>query len=101
MSNEIALLIPTCDAFADILPGNILSLRKFWPEFDEQIYAITDKEPKNPIPGVNYIVAGDLEYSDRLKYGLEHIESEYVLVCLDDYYINRYVDNQKFKKLLT
>ena len=90
----------TCDKYSDVLPGNILSIQKFWPDYSSQVIVVTDKEPSKRIDNIEYIIAGDIEFSDRLKFALSQIDCDYILFSLDDYYINKPVDTAKVNEIL-
>jgi hypothetical protein len=94
---NVSILIPSCDAFSDVLEGTIASLERFWPDCGCKIYVSTDAEPKTRYQGVEFINAGKIEYSDRLKYALERINSKYVIIILDDYFISKKVNTSKIR----
>ena len=101
LREKITCLIFSCDKFSDLWDGNLKMFNKNWPDHDFDIYIVSDKETDRQIDGVTILCPGaDVEWTDRLKYALHFVTTEYVLLTLDDYFlikpvkseiINRYI----------
>lgn len=101
LGDKVTCLIFSCDKFSDLWAGNIKLFNINWPDRDFDSYIVTDKPTDRIIPGVDIIVAGsDMEWSERLKYALQFVKTDYVFVTLDDYFLIRKVDNSKMHNYL-
>lgn len=101
MKDKITCLIFSCDKFSDLWDGNLKMFRENWPERDFETYIVTDKPTDRTFPDVKIIAAGaDMEWSDRLKYALDFVKTDYVFVTLDDYFLIEKVDNVKMENYL-
>lgn len=88
MGNNVALLISTCDKFSDLWDSHIELLKKNWIGDLWKIYMVTDRPTTKHYDGVEIIAAeGDLDFPMRIKYALNFIETDYVLLTLDDYFL--------------
>ena len=97
----VSLLISTCDKFSDLWDEHINLLRKYWIGDDWKIYLVTDKETSRKYKGVEIIVAGEeKDFPMRIKYASEHIETDYILLTLDDYFIINNVYEEKLRYLV-
>lgn len=102
LKDKVTCLIFSCDKFSDLWDGNIKLFDENWPDRDFDTYIVTDKPTDRKIPGVGIIAAGaDMEWSDRLKYALHFVKTDYVFVTLDDYFLIKKVDNQRMEDYLS
>lgn len=101
LKDKITCLIFSCEKFSDLWDGNLKMFRENWPERDFETYIVTDKPTDCTFPDVKIIAAGaDMEWSDRLKYALEFVKTDYVFVTLDDYFLIKKVDNARMEQLV-
>lgn len=101
LKDKITCLIFSCDKFSDLWDSNLKMFRENWPERDFETYIVTDKPTDRAYPDVRIIAAGaDVEWSDRLKYALQHVTTEYVFVTLDDYFLIKKVNNSRMERLV-
>lgn len=99
LKDKITCLIFSCDKFSDLWDGNLKLFRKNWPERDFETFIVTDKTTNRTFPDVKIVAAGaDMEWSERLKYALQYVKTEYVFVTLDDYFLIKKVDNAKMER---
>ena len=85
LKDTITCLIFSCDKFSDLWDANLKLFRENWPERDFETFIVTDKPTEYTFSDVQIIAAGsDLEWSDRLKYALQYVKTDYVFVTLDD-----------------
>ena len=102
LNDKVTCLIFSCDKFSDLWEGNVKLFNENWPDRDFNTYIVTDKPTNRTIPGIGIIAAGtDMEWSDRLKYALQFVKTDYVFVTLDDYFLIRKVDNKKMEDYLS
>ena len=101
LRDKVTCLIFSCDKFSDLWEGNIKLFNENWPNRDIDTYIVTDKPTDRIIPGVGIIAAGsDVEWSYRLKYALQFVNTDYVFVTLDDYFLIKKVDNVRMYRYL-
>ena len=101
LKDKITCLIFSCEKFSDLWDGNLKMFSENWPERDFETYIVTDKPTDRTFPDVKIISAGaDLEWSDRLKYALEFVKTDYVFVTLDDYFLIKKVDNARMERFV-
>lgn len=102
LGDRLTCLILSCDKFSDLWEGNIKLFNENWPDRDFETYIVTDKPTDRQIPGTGIIAAGnDMEWSDRLKYALQFVKTDYVFVTLDDYFLIKKVDAKKMDDYLS
>lgn len=101
LKTKLTYLILSCDKFSDLWDGNINLFHQNWPDGDFDVFLVTDKETDRVLPGVNIISAGDdMEWSDRLKFAMNYVKTQYVFVTLDDYFLIKKVNNDHIKYLV-
>lgn len=101
INNYLSCLILSCDKFSDLWSGNIQMFNKNWPNRDFQTYLVTDRPTNRKFDGVEIISAGEgVEWSDRLRLALDKVQTKYVFVTLDDYYLNKKVDENQISNLI-
>ena len=100
-NNKMTMLILSCGLFSDLWDAHVYQLEKYWADRGMDTYIVTDKRQDTSYENVKVIAAGDgVEFTDRLKYALEQIESEYIFITLDDYFLIETVSNDKINTLL-
>ena len=78
-NNKMTMLILSCGLFSDLWDAHVYQLEKYWADRGMDTYIVTDKRQDTSYENVKVIAAGDgVEFTDRLKYALEQIESEYI-----------------------
>ena len=103
--DELSILVCTCDKYHDALPPLFQQLNKYWPEFSEYEVYLNTESKRFDYPGLAirnlFLPAARLPnttWSERLLLALRQIKSEYVLIDLDDYYLESPVDHGVFLK---
>lgn len=101
MNNQITMLILSCDKFSDLWDGHVQMLERNWPDRDMETFIVTDKETMKRYPGICIINAGETkEWSERLQFALEQVQTPYVFITLDDYFLIKKVNNQNIERLV-
>ena len=99
--NKMTLLILSCELFSDLWDAHVYQLEKYWSDRGMDTYIVTDKKHETSYEGVKVIAAGEgVEFTDRLKYALEQIDSEYIFITLDDYFLIKNVSNESIEHLV-
>jgi hypothetical protein len=90
--SEIAILITSCDKYADLWPVVIESMRRFWHPLPSNIYLMSNFL-KTSFPGITSILVGeDNSWSDNLSIALSKIAERYVMLYIDDLILYRPID---------
>lgn len=99
---SLSMIISSCDAFSDLWDGHVKQLERYWGDRKvECTLLLTDKPTEKTYDNVRVVAAGEnVEWSQRLKMALETIQTEYVLITLDDYFLIHKVDNRRIAELL-
>lgn len=101
LKDSLTYLIFSCDKFSDLWDGNIIQLRKYWPDRDFKTFIITDRATDKSFDDVEIISAeGSLEWSERLKYALNYVSTDFVFITLDDYFLVSPVKNAEIQSLI-
>lgn len=101
-NGNLALLISSCDRFSDLWDAHIDFLNQNWPDHPRETILVTDKDTERCFENVKVIAAGDnMEMPQRIKTALKNIESEYVFLTLDDYFLIQEVDEKKIRSIVT
>lgn len=97
-TENISVLISTCDKFSDLWDTHIRLYRENWDGPYWKTYLVTDKPTNKNYDGINIIVAsGNLDFPMRIRYALDYIKTDYVLLTLDDYFL---IERVKEEELL-
>ena len=85
-----AVMVMSCDAYGDLWTPFFTLFQRFWPDCPFRVYlgsnyAIYDASNVITLP------AGDCAWSNVLRSGLEQMDSRYILLLLDDYFIDEHV----------
>ncbi|MBO4219615.1 MAG: hypothetical protein J5933_01660 [Clostridia bacterium] len=100
LEQRMTMLILSCDKYSDLWPGQIKLLDTNWPDREMKTYIVTDRESEQKFDSVGIIVAGaDLEWSERLAAALSKVDTPYVFITLDDYYLTRRVSTDAISGL--
>jgi hypothetical protein len=102
MTNKLTLLISTCDKFSDLWEIHCRLLEENWPQRNIRTILLTDQTNSFTFPGIEIIsIIGSEGIVDRLRYVVNMVSTEYILITLDDYFLVRPVKNEKIKYLLS
>jgi len=101
MKNDISLLVISCDKYHDLWEIFFTTFYKYWPDCSLTVYLVTNHlDFLNP--RVKMIKIGDdISYTDNLLKAVSQIETDWVLLWLEDCMFSREIDNTKVNKVLT
>lgn len=100
--DNLTLLIHSCHKFSDLWDAHVHLLNKNWPDRDVRTIILTDEPETRQLPGIEIISAGaGKEITDRIRHILPLIETEYVLVTLDDYFPIYPIDGADIDRLVS
>ena len=95
------MLILSCDKYSDLCDSHVEQLNKNWKNRKFKTYIVTDKEQNRIWDNVKLLCAGEnTEFTDRLKFALSRVETKYVFITLDDYFLIEKVDEKSIDNLI-
>lgn len=98
---NMSMLIMSCDKFSDLWDGHVKLLEENWHERGIKTAIVTDAQSDKSYPNVEIISVGTRkEWSERLEFALKLLETEYVFITLDDYFLIDKVDNKSISDLV-
>ena len=100
MESELTLMIQTCGKFSDLWEAHMAFLESSWPDHPEAVL-VTDEPTDAVFPGVAVFAAGaGLHMPGRLAAVLPRIQSDYILLTLDDYFPIYPISTEKITRLV-
>ena len=99
MKSECAVLVNSCDQYSEAWNPFFTLLRKYWPHCPYPMYLNTETETYNQ-HFVNVINCDGNSWGSRLHFALSQIDSEYVIVLLEDFFIQKAVDSEEIFKCI-
>jgi len=96
--NDLSILISSCENFSDLWP-NIEPLFSRYTDFRNNIFLLSDHENSFKFDFIKFIYC-DGEFSQRLRNGLINIQTDYVLLTLDDYYLDKKVNANEIETIV-
>ena len=103
MKNKCSILVNSCDSYEDILDTFFELLHRFWPDLNFPIYLSTEslKYTNEYFDIINvHPLNKNCAWTTRIAECLNMIDTDYVLLILDDFFLYDYVDSQAFEKCL-
>jgi len=95
-----AILVVSCDHYADLWPPFFRCFWKYWPDCPFPVYLGRGTAEFND-PRVRHVYAGkDVSYSDNLLAMLERIPEEWVIFWVEDRIISARVDTNRVQQLV-
>lgn len=97
--SKLAILVNSCDKYADAWDPFFCILSKEWPQSAEySVYLNNEnKEYECKYMAVNVINTGhEHTWTSRLRYAVNEIQSEYILFFLEDFFLLSKTDSQRF-----
>jgi hypothetical protein len=89
---DCTVLVSSCDRYADLWDPYFYLLRLHWPDCPFPVALITESK-HSPIPDVRPLCLGNgLDWSTLLLNALNSVDTPYVLLTLEDFFLRRSVD---------
>jgi hypothetical protein len=96
---SVAVLVLSCDKYADLWAPFFSLLARFWPDCPYPIYLVSNHRADS-FSGVSNIPVGDDQsWSDGVKRALSKVSEEYVFLFLDDLFLFSKVDTAAVVKV--
>ena len=107
LKDKVTILLCTCDTYDDLWEPFFKLFDKFGGELKELPIVINTETKKYSYPGMNIKCMNQIKQSEsitwakRLKDVLARIETEYVLLLLDDFFLVRDVEKEDFECMMS
>lgn len=90
-------IVLTSNGYVNVLSGFAYLFNKFYPNQEVTVVRYDVRPPKLPANFNQFAIGlqSDYSWSGGLKYYLESIDDEFVMLMLDDYYLDKPVDVSK------
>lgn len=100
MNNKVSLIYCTCDKYESLWDGFFTLWKKYWPEFDAPIILNTETKEFS-FSGYSFqrptFSKTNPTWSERLFASLELVNTPYVILSLDDFYLKSKVDTETIR----
>ena len=100
MNKDISFVIISCDKYNDLWDIFFSNFRRYWPDCNLPVYLVTNYLEYNNPKITNIIIGEDISYTDNLLKAVSQIDSEWILVWLEDCMFSDYIDNKKVTEIL-
>lgn len=101
LKDKLTLVISSCEGYSDLWNNHVDLLNENWPDRSIDTVIVTDKIHEAKFSNVRVFPAGDsLEMPQRLYEFARTCETKYLLITLDDYYLDRPVDVNKINRAI-
>lgn len=102
---KYTILVNSCDAYEDLWGPFFILLQKYWPEAKNKKILLNSERKSFSVDGLNIqkAVLSDYDcetWSRRFKSCLEQIDTKYVIVLLDDFFLEKEVDDFRLNQCL-
>lgn len=95
VNNEVTVLVNSCDEYEDAWLPFFTLFNKYWPDCPYRVILNTESKKINEAECLQLYPNMNVSYGERLIKHLGYIESEYVLLLMDDFFLRRQVDAEK------
>ena len=94
MAKKIALLVISCDKYADLWPIYFDSIFKYWPDCPLRLYLGSNYRTYDHKDITMINIGEDSDYSSNLKLMLQSVEEDYVITTVEDMFLSSPVDKE-------
>lgn len=102
LKNKLTMVISSCEAYSDLWANHVALLHENWTDREIDAVIVTDKKNATFFPDVSIFEAGEsLEMPQRLYEFAKICKTDYMLITLDDYYIDRQIDTKKIQRAIS
>lgn len=100
--NDMTMLIFSCEKFSDLWDAHVRLLEENWPDRSMETLFVTDAPHETHYPRVSLLAAGEeASFTARVRCACEAVETKYVFVTLDDYFLIHPVDTARIEHLVS
>ena len=102
-ARDVSILINTCDKYEDAWYPFFELMKKYWQDCPHKVFLNTETKQYHH-QGLNLIVLnlpkelGDVSWGKRIKSCLERIDSKFVILLLEDFFLQEPVDTEELNR---
>ncbi|NQV77896.1 MAG: hypothetical protein HQ490_06015 [Lutibacter sp.] len=100
MNRNIAILVASHDGYQDIWHPFFHYFYHSWPDCPYPLFLGTNKVEYFDKRVTSLLIGEDKDYSSNLISMISQIEQEWVILSVEDIFLNKTVDNQRFTNLI-
>ena len=100
MNNSIAILVCSCDKYKDVWGPMFEMFFKFWPDCPFNIYLMANHEKYDDPRVVTLNTGDDISWSIGFRKAINIIQEENILIVMEDYILQKKVNNSDFYDLV-
>lgn len=90
--NDTAVLVLSCNSYSDCWEAFYHCFKKYWPNCPFPIYLTSESKTFDKIPT---ICTGEPVFTTSAKKALEQLDTKYVIILLEDFFIRNKVDQDR------
>ena len=99
-SGDTAIVVVSFDGYSDVWPVFAQGLNRFWSDRPFETYLVTN-EAEPSFDSIRIVKTGEeISWSRRLRTALSQIDSEYIILLLEDYLLCKDVNNADVLRLI-
>ncbi len=100
VNDSLAIIVLSFDGYKDVWPYFFEAFNKYWSDCEYPIYLVNN-EAKVEYKNIHVIHTGkEVNWCDRARKAIQQIDSEYILLLLEDYLIGTEVENKNIEQVL-
>lgn len=92
MNKQLSVLVTSCDKYSHLLPYFTKIFNKYWKPKDTYTKYISLESEEASFTGYETIHTGDVNWSNSLARALTYINTPYVFIILDDFWLIRNIE---------
>lgn len=95
-----SILIPSCDKYSDLWIPFFTMFWRNWPDCPFPVYLGSNEEVFEHPKVENILVGPDKDWTSGVRKMVESLDTEYILIMLEDFFIRKPVDSNRILFLL-
>lgn len=96
---KLTIVVTTSFLYKELIDGFIFFFDRYWPDCPFDVIISLENEVRDDYDKYKFVSSNSSDWSERLFEVLNYVETEYLLLMMDDYFIFDYVDNAEIKFL--
>lgn len=97
--DNLAILTPSCDKYAETWPAFFQLLNKYWPTLNQPRYLISNTKTYPDSRVHHILIPHEKSWSDNMLQALNEIPEDYVMILEDDYMITTPIQEERLQVL--
>jgi hypothetical protein len=100
---RVTVLVTSCDEYSDLWVPFLLLFKRYWPDCPYDVVLVTESPVAAPEQyGADRIIAcgKGVRWGERMMTALQQIQTPYILLLCDDYFLCDQVDTAKIEKIV-